>query len=337
MSCLKGAVTFIPFKFNILKAGLIDMIKYKDQCYDGSGKESIAAWDYLLDRCNLFKNLRWDDYKNVKFALKKIQSIRLKEIIDAPVNQAFLETFTATKKGTKGMFRYILPEKDISKEAGNIIYYKVLLFLKHSRDRILEYLHRNGKMTFKDALVYATELIKNDTDQEHGVISKIQSKYKHYLIDEFQDDDLIQSELFFRITSPTIHKEWKEVEKAYFPGYIFVETDDPKELFKQLSYVPSFTKLLGRAGYTDFFLPLSKEEERVLDILCSKHSDRVTKLSSVMIKEGMKIQVLDGPLIGLETTIKKVNLHKRTVTIPVNIAGRPGEVELGIDIVSEMF
>lgn len=131
--------------------------------------------------------------------------------------------------------------------------------------------------------------------------------------------------------------EWKEIIKPYFPGYIFVETEDPKELFKQLSYVPSFTKLLGREGLTDNFLSLNEQETRTLDILCSKHQDRVTKLSSVVIKEGMKIQVLSGPLLGQESYIKKINLHKRTVTIPISIAGRSADIQVGIDIVGEMI
>lgn len=137
-----------------------------------------------------------------------------------------------------------------------------------------------------------------------------------------------------------IKGEWKEVVKPYFPGYIFVEVDKEayvKEIFKQLTYVPSFTKLLGRQGLSDIFEPLNDIEERTINILCSKHMDRVTKLSSVQVKEGMKIQVLDGPLLGQESIIRKVNLHKRTVTISISVGGRENLVDLGIDIVSEMI
>ena len=65
--------------------------------------------------------------------------------------------------------------------------------------------------------------------------------------------------------------------------------------------------------------------------------DRVTRLSTVKIKEGMKIQILDGPLKGNESIIKKVNLHKKTVTINLPIAGRENLIDVGIDIVSEMI
>lgn len=138
-----------------------------------------------------------------------------------------------------------------------------------------------------------------------------------------------------RELSKKIKDKIVKVLRPYFPGYIFVETEDGKELYRQLLYVPSFTKLLGKSSIADEFIPLNPEEERTLDILCNKHMERVTRLSQVAVKEGMKIQILDGPLIGYEGIIKKVNLHKRTVVIPISIGGRPGEIELGIDIVSE--
>ena len=42
------------------------------------------------------------------------------------------------------------------------------------------------------------------------------------------------------------HGEMKEVIERCFPGYIFVETNDIKELFKQLYFTAGFEKLLGR-------------------------------------------------------------------------------------------
>ena len=50
----------------------------------------------------------------------------------------------------------------------------------------------------------------------------------------------------------------------------------------------------------------------------------------------MRIKVLQGPLFGLEGLIKKVNLHKRLVTISFPLGGRPVEANVSIDIVSEI-
>lgn len=127
---------------------------------------------------------------------------------------------------------------------------------------------------------------------------------------------------------------WQEIEERCFPGYVFVETDAAKMLFKDLYWIPEFTKLLGREEGTDNFVPLSEEESRMVDILYGKQTERVTDLSKIEIQAGDKVRILDGPLRDLETKIKKVNLHKRKVTVEILICNAPFEVEVGIDIIT---
>ena len=44
----------------------------------------------------------------------------------------------------------------------------------------------------------------------------------------------------------------------------------------------------------------------MIDILYNASSNRTTKISNIEVKEGEAIRVLDGPLLGLETQIKKL-------------------------------
>jgi len=129
----------------------------------------------------------------------------------------------------------------------------------------------------------------------------------------------------------------KEVIERCFPGYLFCETDDPEELFKVLYWTPEYTRLLGREGLTYNFLPLNEAESRVIDILYSKNSNRITEISDIVVNEGQIVRVVDGPLMGLLASIKKVNLHKRTVTIETTVAGRPVEVNVPINIVTDLI
>lgn len=159
-------------------------------------------------------------------------------------------------------------------------------------------------------------------------------------------DDILKNkpdEEFFDVFAPyrkiikKFHGVEKEVVERCFPGYIFVETNDVKQLFKQLYFTPGFTKLLGREADTDNFVPLDKDESRMIDILYSKNSNRITEISNIEVKEGERIRVLDGPLMGLETKIKKVNLHKRTVTIEYMMCGRLVTSSIGINIVTNII
>ena len=75
----------------------------------------------------------------------------------------------------------------------------------------------------------------------------------------------------------------------------------------------------------------------MIDILYSKNNDRITEISNIEVREGEMIRVLDGPLFGLETQIKKVNLHKRTVTINFMMCGRVQSADLAINIITNVL
>ena len=129
----------------------------------------------------------------------------------------------------------------------------------------------------------------------------------------------------------------RQVVERCFPGYIFVETNDVQRLFKQLYFTPGFQKILGREGETENFVPLDKDESRMIDILYSANNSRITEISNIEVREGEMIRVLDGPLSGLETQIKKVDLHKRTVTVEYMMCGRLVTSNVGINIVTNII
>ena len=131
--------------------------------------------------------------------------------------------------------------------------------------------------------------------------------------------------------------ELKEVIERCFPGYIFVSTNNVEQLFIDLYWTPGYERLLGREGLTNNFVPLDKDESRMIDILYSRNNDRITEISNIEVKEGEMIRVLDGPLMGLETQIKKVNLHKRKVTVEYVFCGRLVTSDLGINIVTNII
>ena len=141
----------------------------------------------------------------------------------------------------------------------------------------------------------------------------------------------------YRKTLRKYKGEFKEVKERCFPGYIFVSTSEVKQLFIDLYWTPGFQKLLGREGLTNNFVPLDKDESRMIDILYSSENNRVTEISNISVKEGQTIKVLDGPLVGLETQIKKVDLHKRTVKVEFMLCGRLVSANVGINIITDFI
>lgn len=172
-------------------------------------------------------------------------------------------------------------------------------------------------------------VVQVKTGQEEKVIEEIK-KYNN------NQDVFIDVFSPFRVTLRKYHGQFKEVNERCFPGYIFIETDDVKEVFFNLYWVPEFTRLLGREGYTYNFLPLDKEEARMIDILYNRNSGRKTEISNIEVTEGDRIRILDGPLMGIESTIKKVDLHKRTIEVEFLLCSQLVTAKVGINIVTKI-
>ena len=58
------------------------------------------------------------------------------------------------------------------------------------------------------------------------------------------------------------------VLKALFPGYVFLDTDTPKDAYYSLKNVPKLTKVLRNDD--DFFLPVAEEEQDFLQNIQSE-------------------------------------------------------------------
>lgn len=128
---------------------------------------------------------------------------------------------------------------------------------------------------------------------------------------------------------------WTDRIEKVFPGYVFIESDDPSTLFTALKKVPRFTRLLGRSKEGEYYITLTKEECNYVDILAGRESDRMVGISDITIEPGKQVKVLTGPLAGVKGEVIKYDLHKRLAYINIEMCGRPCEVKVGINIIVE--
>ena len=89
---------------------------------------------------------------------------------------------------------------------------------------------------------------------------------------------------------------WQRKCEKLFPGYVFVQTDDPAEVQRLLSFVPTFTRMLGSAG--DTFLPLTLDEVTWINVHTNAET-HVVEMSEGFI-DGDRVVVTSGPLKGHE-------------------------------------
>lgn len=113
---------------------------------------------------------------------------------------------------------------------------------------------------------------------------------------------------------------WHLEIKEMFPGYMFVEAEDPKEV----------ESVRPHGQKKDLFLKLSDEEETLLKKLCGE--EHHLKMSRGYILNGMTY-IEEGPLKGMEKWIRKIDRHKRLASI-ANPDGSIGKViPAGLEIV----
>ena len=122
---------------------------------------------------------------------------------------------------------------------------------------------------------------------------------------------------------------WHTQEKILFPGYVFMITDKIEELSLWLRQVIGLTKLLGTGKE---IVPLTSDEEHWL----LKIGGRKQK---VEISEGIigagTLRITDGPLTGMEESIKRIDWHKRKAYLEVEMFGRVVEVQVGLEVVEK--
>ena len=110
--------------------------------------------------------------------------------------------------------------------------------------------------------------------------------------------------------------QWHIQKKKLFPGYLFLISENLDELHEQLKRVEAMTKLLG-AG--DDIIALTQNE---IDFLLRFAGDEVV--------------ILSGPLKGMESTIQRIDRHKRKAWLNLEMFGRQQLVEVGVEIVKKV-
>lgn len=120
--------------------------------------------------------------------------------------------------------------------------------------------------------------------------------------------------------------EWRRETRPLYSGYVFMVTKDPKALDKALIKVPGRHNLLKA---DDIILTVNDEEKTFINRIAGR--DNIVDIS-VGYKEGDRIKIVSGPMLGLEGDIVHVDRHKRLVTINVSIFGRNVRTTLGLEL-----
>lgn len=123
--------------------------------------------------------------------------------------------------------------------------------------------------------------------------------------------------------------KWQTVEENLLPGYVFIDTDKPEELHRELKRTAG-RKILGsddahvsvlEGAEADFIGKIAGDGGRRGEIALSKIR---------ILKDG-RAEVLSGPLCHVEGLVRKIDLHRRTAEIETDFMGQKKRLYLGVE------
>ena len=129
--------------------------------------------------------------------------------------------------------------------------------------------------------------------------------------------------------------EVKKELRYLFPGYVFIESALAGEEFVKIinPLIYKLSDIISLLKYSDSEIAMKDDERQMLLNLCN--NDHCIETSYGII-EGDKIQITSGPLIGMESVVKKINRHKREALIEIEIMGDVRTVSVALEVVDKV-
>ena len=120
-----------------------------------------------------------------------------------------------------------------------------------------------------------------------------------------------------------------KVQEIVFHLYIFVHTNQEKEVNQLFEQTPELNELLHSKQFT----PLQKEE--VDFILRWGDETHLLKLSVIRVNEDKTVEIIDGSLKNYKKELVILDLHRRTAIIQTQFLGEKQEIHLGFQIMGK--
>ena len=107
--------------------------------------------------------------------------------------------------------------------------------------------------------------------------------------------------------------------KTMFPGYVFLETDTPRQVYQELKALPKMSSVLYiEEGEEKAFASLYPEEEQFFDSILS---DGMLRVSYLELNHSRKIVRVIGPLAQYRDQIVRMDIPHRRAIVELPMLG----------------
>lgn len=199
-------------------------------------KDSREAWEELDENASLI-SADWNDgtFYKIKNLVKKLGKISINPEFDLfLLGPKVADLFEDNIHGrTKKLSRY-----DIKKTAfGHITtaldeyeYAITTNFVSQCVEEISTKLRNEGLLTYFDYKLYVRDMLKNDAAGDCELIKHIAERHSYFLLDETQDTDPMQYEIFFYLSADTPKENLKDCKPR--EGALFIVGDPKQSIYR---------------------------------------------------------------------------------------------------------
>ena len=198
----------------------------KLQSYDK--RDPVDVYDSANDA--LQKGWKYN-YTGVQKAIKEISSLSY----DATFEELGLTNDESIVREQAG--KIVLNVKDENNDdalwykLNNYKYQNALKLVQLCIKPLEELMRKEGKFTFFDYLYYLRNTLEKDAHNGGKLIDYIYNRHSYFLIDEFQDTNPMQAEVFFYLTAENPNqKSWKDCVPK--PGSLFIVGDPKQSIYR---------------------------------------------------------------------------------------------------------
>ena len=205
--------------------------------YLGKVKDKNTGKYIPVDVATL-RDIKWTLSKNwtknlssVIYALKAIDEFKIE--VD-PEKIGLSANGSISKESKSSCYSVLATSKG---HVGNAIkeytYSLFVDFMVRFSNVVSESIKSSGRMSFFDYQMCLKKMLEEDAKNNIGLIKHIYDRHSYFLIDEFQDTNPMQIEIFFYITAEQPKANWMECRPR--PGSLFI-VGDPKQSIYRFRY-----------------------------------------------------------------------------------------------------
>lgn len=195
--------------------------------------KNLAAWDYLVAHYEVFKNFSWDEkITDIIEMFNKTKNLCIKKEVDIEqllgINS---DTFIPHEsRGKTVWYEFSDYFRKVTEKLNNYRFSFCQLLVCDCLEKACEERRKLGKLTYFDYQYYLAKVLENDAKNNGTLIKHIYNRHSCFLLDEFQDTNPIQAEIFFYLSAKTLHEDWKKC--IPHNGSLFIVGDPKQSIYR---------------------------------------------------------------------------------------------------------